>query len=400
MRFLIVCLALISYSSVSFSETVSSSLDSLNGDFSFSEGNLLSAKLKTDVGQTDNFLRSHDNEQATSFIALSPEVFVQTQGAGSLFQLQAKASYFSFDKFSNDNHTDYSVLSKYHLRFAESQKIFLTGYIADTYEYRGTGLSLGEADTLEEGDVRRNKFINVGYLYGHENSLAKAKVLFGYRDFSYTTRESITKPLAYTSNYVQGNFDYLITGNTYFSTKLQYENYGYDMNADLEREQYLTLAGIKWRSTQQTQLNVLLGYEKNAFTNEAFEDEDKFTWQVKMLWNPIARIQFDFSSGSEVKDSYKTIKSVNLSDYYYLGLRYDLNEKLQFKFNVKIVNEDVISLESRINEDHFETKAQLEYQWRYWLSVFAQYNYNTFDSTNVLQDYDLQAGSVGVEIAF
>mgnify|MGYP000291143453 CR=1 FL=1 len=400
MRFLLLLVAFVGYCSNSYSATVYSSIDSLNGEFSFIEGNLLSTEIKTEFGQIDNFLRSHDDGQKTNFLELSPELFVQTQGSGSLFQLQAKASYFTFDEFSSDDHYDFSVLSKFHLRFAQSQKIFLTGFIADNYEYRGTGLSLGHPNALEKGDIKRDEFLNIGYLYGHQDSLAKAKFLIGYRDFAYLTRKNITKRLAYSSSFFQGDFDYLVTGKTYFSTKVQYEDFSYDMDADLERKQYLALAGVKWRSTELTQMQLLLGYEKAVFINDAFDEKDRFAWQVKMLWNPLKRIRLDFSSGSEIKDSYKLVKSVSYSNYYDLGLSYDFNEKLEFNIRVKIVNEDVVTIEDAIKEDHFETTTRIQYQWRHWLSAFAQYNTNTFDSTIIMNDYDLQAVSVGIVVTF
>jgi len=400
MRFLLVLVAYISYISISFSTTVYSTIDSLNGEFSFSEGNQLSTAIKTEFGQIDNFLRSNDNKQKTNFLELSPELFIQTQGAGSLFQLQAKASYLTFDEFSSDDHYDFSVLSKFHLRFTESQKVFLTGFIADDYEYRGTGLSLGSPNSLKEGDTRRNEFLNLGYLYGHQDSLARAKFLVGYRDFAYLTRKNITKRLAYSANYLQGDFDYLITGNTYLSTKVQYEDLSYDMNPDLERKQYLALAGVKWRSTELTQLHILLGYENSVFSNKAFKEKDRFAWQVKMLWNPLQRIHFDFSSGSEIKDAYKIVKSVSFSNYYNLGVSYDFNEKLEFILRGKVINEDVVSVGYTIKEDHFETTTRIQYQWREWLAAFVEYNYNTFDSTRIMHDYDLQAGSVGMVVTF
>jgi hypothetical protein len=172
------------------------------------------------------------------------------------------------------------------------------------------------------------------------------------------------------------------------------------MNADLERQQYLALVGAKWRSTELTQLHVLLGYEQANFANDAFGTKDNFAWQVKMLWNPLTRIRLDFSSGSEIKDSYKIVKSISFSNYYDLGLSYDFNEKLEFTFRGKIIKEDVVSIESKIEENYFETTTRLQYQWRHWLSVFTQYNYNTFDSTRIMHDYNLQAISVGATVTF
>lgn len=396
-RFLLL-IAFFSYSSLSYATNVRSNIGSLDGDFSFTEGNQISADIKTEIGSIDNFLRSEDDKQQTNFLAISPDLFIQTQGSGSLFQIQAKASYNTFDEFSDDDHLDFSVLSKFHLRFAESQKIFATGFIGDEYEYRGTGLSLGAPNLLEEGDTKRNEFLNFGYLYGHQDSLARAKILAGYRRFTYLTRESITQRLAYSTNYLQGDFDYLISGNTYFNTKLQYENFSYEMNDDLERKQYLALAGVKWRSTELTQLQLLLGYEVANFNKEAFDEKDHFAWQVNMRWNPLSRVRFNFTSGSEIKDSYKLVKSISFSNYYDLGVSYDFSEKVIFTLHGKLVSEDIESLENKSSEESLEAAAGVNYQWRHWLSGYAKYEFNTFDSSRILYRYDLQSFSVGVVV--
>lgn len=383
-----------------FTVTGYSAVNNYNGEFPFTEGNFLSTKIKTDFGQVDNFLRSNDNKQETSFLKIAPELFIQTQGSGNLFQLKANASYQTFDQFSDDNHYDFSLLSKFHLRFAESQKIFVSGYLADIYEYRGTGISLGEANTLAEGDTRRNGFINVGYLYGHKDSLARAKFLLGHRNFSYLTRKSITKSLAYDTNYAQGNFDYLITGKTYFSTKVQYERISYDKNQDLDRQQYLGLAGIKWESTELTQLHVLIGYQSASFANDTFKREDGFAWQLNMFWNPLERIRFNLSSGSEITDSYKIEKSVSVSNFYSFGLFYSFTDELTLTINSKIVNNDIVGEINTSKEENFEFKTNIDYQWRHWLSTYARFNYNTFDSSKLKHDFDLQAFSVGLEVIF
>ena len=400
MRYFLLFTALICYSAFSFSTTVTRNLDGLNGEFSFSEGNLLLTEVSTGLGQIDNFLRSNDSSISTNYIELSPELFLQTQSDTSLFQIQAKASYFAFNEFENDNHYDFSVLSKYHLGFAQSHKVFFTGFIADEYEYRGTGLSLGHPHLLKEGDIQRNEFLNMGYLYGHQNSLARAKILIGYRDFAYQTRKNITDKLAYSTNYLRGDFDYLITGKTYFSSKIQYENFTYDMNDDLEREQFLLLAGVKWQSTELTQLHMLFGYENALFSNNTFDEKDRFSWQVSMLWNPISRVRLNFTSGSEIKESYKLVNSISLQNYYSLSIDYDFTQRLLLSINGKIVNEEVIETISEISEDDVEMSVKIKYQWRDWLSVFAQYQYDSFDSTIKTNSYDLQDVSLGVVVTF
>ncbi len=383
-----------------FSDTVSVNRDHLNGDFSFSEGNLLQGSVKADLGQIDNFLRTETSKQNTSYVQISPELFIQTQGEESLFQIKATLDYLAFEKFSSDDHVDFSVLSKVHFKLAESQKLFVTGFIGDDYEYRGTGLSLGEPSSIDEGDTKRNEFFNVGYLYGHQDSLARAKILLGYRDFSYQTRASLTSQLSYSSNYLQADFDYLITGKTYFSTKVQLEDFNYQANVDLERKQYLALAGVKWHSSELTQLHLLMGYEKAVFNNETFANKARFAWQINLLWNPIERIRINFGSGSQISDSFKIAKSINFSDYYSVDLTYDFTDRIALNMSGKMIKEDVVEVDNEIEEEHFETTVRLQYHWREWLSIFTQFSYDNFDSTVVINNYDVQAASVGVVVTF
>jgi len=400
MRFLLLYIVILAYSSLSFSKAISSKIDNLNGEFSFTEGNLLSSSIETSLTQTDNFLRSQDNNQTITTGELSPELFIQKQSAGSLFQLQAAGKYQANSNFSQDNHLDYSLLSKFHLRFAQSQKVFVTGFITDKYEARGTGLSLGDADSLVEGDSKRNKFFNVGYLYGHEDSQARAKFIAGYRDFGYQTRKSVTQHLSYSSQYFQGNFDYLMSGKTYFSTKIEYEDFSYRNNDELERQQYQALAGVKWRSTELTQLHLLFGYEKTFFANNAFAEEDRFAWQVNFLWSPLERLRLNVNSGTSIKDSYKITQSINFADSYGLTVSYDVNERLTLQFSGKLVHEDVVATDNTTSEDHIENSLGMQYQWQHWLSVFARYQYDSFDADIVTNNYDVQALSTGVVITF
>ena len=398
MRLLLILIAFIGSASLSYSKTVSTTSDGLNSEFSFSEGNQLSAELKTEYGKIDNFLRSKEEQQDTSFIAISPELFIQTQGDGSVFQLQAKANYFTFDEFSNDDHHNFSLLSKFHLKFAESQKVFVTGSISKDYEYRGTGLTLGEANSIDEGDSKRNKFFNAGYLYGHQDSLARIKFLVGNRDFAYLTRKEVTEQQTYSSNYAQGHFDYLITGNTYVSTKVQFEDFNYDANIDLARKQYVALAGVKWRSSELTELQLLMGYEKAIFDNNIFEDNSRFAWQANMLWQPLSRVTFDLSAGSAIKDAHKVEKSISYSDYFNLGVNYDFSDRLQIKVSGKAASNDVVSIDNTIKEEQLALAMGLNYQWRNWLSALVQFHYNTFDSNRIQYDYDLKAISVGINV--
>lgn len=400
MRILLLLIALFCYSSVSFSAAIDRALDRLNGEFSFSEGNILNAELNTQSGHLDNFLHKKTDKEETNYLKLSPDVFFQTQTTDQLFQIQVKADMLAFDDFSDDNHINRSIFSKYYLGLADNKRIFLSGYLEDEYEYRGTVLSLAEPYSVEEGDMKRDGFFNVGYSFGHEESLATAEVIMGYRSFNYLTRKDFTEPLKYSTNYIQGEFDYLITGKTYFSTKVNYEDISYTMNPDLERKQYVALAGIRWISTDVTEMRVLLGFVRSIFNTDTFSIKDRFAWQAKILWKPVNRFRVELTSGSEIKDSFSIIKSIKVSQYLNLGFGYVFKDKLIFGINGSIVDEEVVDSIRTTTENHFVANALIQYRFRDWFSVYTKVKYNTFDSTRIDHNYDLTNYSVGLIVSY
>jgi len=215
---------------LNFPQVNAASVDSYNGQFRYVEGNIIEGEVQSKFGVVDNFFSSNENPQTTNFFAVTPSIFLQAQLNENLLQISAKSEYVKFSDFSQDDHNDISLLSKYHLKLAQSQKLFVTGAYKESYEYRGQGLSLGDGEALDEGDNKEQYFINAGYLYGHEKSIARAKVLIGHRSFAYQTRKEQTRKLSYIGDYIQGGFDYLISGKSYLTSKLQYENIDYSEN--------------------------------------------------------------------------------------------------------------------------------------------------------------------------
>ncbi|MGL1956505.1 MAG: outer membrane beta-barrel protein [Colwellia sp.] len=398
MPFIFLAFTFFIFTFYSKAESVNSTVDPFNGDFQYIEGNKLAASLALNAGTIDNFLRENKDKKSTGFLSAKPQVFVQSQFNENLFQFKASLNYLNFDEFSEDDHNNLSLLAKYHLRLASNQKVFFTGHFQNDYEYRGTGNSLGNGSSLEQGDESQKFFANAGYLYGHEQSIAKAKFLIGHREFSYETREEITKGLNLTSNYIQGNFDYLISGNTYSSTKVQIEDIDYEFNDSLSRQQYSMLTGIAWQSSALTELHLLLGFEKAVFSALSLPDEDAFIWQANLKWSPIDSTRINFSSGRTIKSSNKLEDSISVVDFYDISVNYDFTERVQLSTLFKILNEDINLLTAQTVEDSLLANVTLNYDWRDWLSVFVKYDYNDFDSPMISNTYELSVLSLGFTV--
>ncbi len=383
---------------LNFYQANAASVNSYNGKFRYVEGNVFEGEVQSKFGVVDNFFSSHDNPQASNFFEVSPSVFLQAQFDENLLQISAKSQYVKFSDFSQDDHNDISLLSKYHLKLAQSQKLFVTSAYKESYEYRGQGLSLGDGQALEEGDNKEQYFINAGYLYGHEKSVARAKILVGHRSFAYQTRREQTRKLDLTGDYLQGSFDYLISGKSYLTSKLQYEKINYSDNDALTRKQYSALLGLKWQSTYATEVKLLFGYEKALFADSDLSDETSFVWQGNLTWRPLERLSISALTGRNIQDSNKLDNSISVVDSYAFNINYAFTERVSLYTNTKIANKSITSSSTVIDEDTLSTGIGSKYQWRDWLAVSVDYHYNDLASSQPNHSYDTNRYSLNLTL--
>ena len=145
---------------------------------------------------------------------------------------------------------------------------------------------------------------------------------------------------------------------------------------------------------------ILFGYEKAQFDNSLFKSNNRFAWQVSVLWNPIQRLKLNFISGSEIKNSNKIEKSVNYANYYGVKLDYDFTDRFLLHISSKLMDDEFVGLENLTKEDHISASMRLQYRWRHWLNAFVQYSYDNFDSTIIKDNYDLRMASFGFVVTF
>ena len=148
------CFTALAYVSIYLGAGVYSSSLFAGGYFDNTSGNMLTASLLTEVGTDDNFLNTNSNKQSTVYYTLKPNFFVQTQFGRNALKLNALSSHVRYSKFSQDNHSDMNLLSSYRFKFADNKTLIMKAERNDVYESRGTGLTLGAADTLSTGDKK------------------------------------------------------------------------------------------------------------------------------------------------------------------------------------------------------------------------------------------------------
>jgi hypothetical protein len=389
---------LLNFLSILFFALIASFIADAKTDFNIDSGNKLTGKLSSEYGQISNFFSERTNEKSTGYFKLAPSFFIQTQLSRHLMQLDGNISHYKFTDSSEDNHSDLSFKPKYFFKIDKNKTLFAEVKLLEAYEYRGTGLSLGNAQSLSTGDDKKTVSTNVGYLYGQIDSVAKLKFSVGKNDFRYKTRRSVNESLDREDSLANVAFDYLLSGKTYFAVDLAYTQSDFQYNEQLNKETFAALVGLKWQSTAITQLQALMGYQELNFEDKSLASDSGFKWRVDMNWHPRTytkmnvNTQRSFEATNRLADSYRVVDSHNLQ------ITNQFTNYFQTSAVIGYRQEKIIYADKTDKESYIYSEVKLNYQRNKWLTVFAGFTFKDFDASQEKLNYQGNSLSFGFSV--
>ncbi|GAA6205136.1 outer membrane beta-barrel protein [Thalassotalea sp. SU-HH00458] len=366
--------------------------------FNTESGNFFNLSLHSEVGQTDNFLFTNQHEQQTSFITLSPSIALQTQFDNQLFNLEFESEHIKFQDFSKDDHTNYTLAPRYQFKIAANKAFFIKTTIANIYENRGTGLTLGKANLLTKGDKRESSDFSVGYMYGSQTSVAKLTAELGQFTHQYNTRRDQTYLLDQQKRYANISFDYLLSGQSYLATNIAFENITFEHNNVLNKKKYTALAGMKWQTTEISQLALLLGYQQIKFAQTAFHDDDGFKWRFDWQWHPIYSTKVVISTERDFQEANRLSNSYRIVDNFDIKLTSRLSDLFNATAIVGTKREKIIYQQGKEKEHFLYSQFTVQYQRNEWLSFYLKYQYQDLDASEIMLDYQRNSISIGFDV--
>jgi hypothetical protein len=358
-------------------------------------GNHFNLSLKTEVGNEDNFFFENNGKVATTFFTLSPSISMQAQFERQLFSIKAISKHTKYQDFSKDDHTNFTLAPRYQYKLAENKALFINSSIENLYERRGTGLTLGEGSLINKGDDIEITEVSAGYIFGSKESVAKLKIEIGHYESAYQTRRDITYRLDKQNDFVDLSFDYLLSGQTYIATNIFYENIVSENNALLDKEKQIALMGIKWQTTEISQLALLVGYQQIKFNESTFADDDSFKWRFNFNWHPIHSTKVAFRSERDFEEANRISNSYRVVDSYDININTDFTDFFEVTAVIGAKQEKIIYQQGSESEDYLFTNIQVNYKRNDWLSFFLRYDYNDLDSSESEYNYQRNSLSIG-----
>ena len=367
-------------------------------EFNTLPGNVFKLSLNTEVGQIDNFLYASQDEEKTAYLALFPTIEIQTQFDRQLFSFDFKSQHRKYQDFSRDDHTNFTLAPSYQYKLAENKALFVNASLANLHEMRGTGLSLGNATSLSKGDELEIFDFSVGYLFGNKESVAKVKIELGQFDSKYQTRREETYLLDQQKSFADISFDYLLSGQSYFATNVSFDNISFKHNKLLDKKKYTGLAGVKWQTTEISQLALLVGYQQIKFANSAFKDDDGFKWRFDWNWHPIYSTKVSLSTERDFEEANRLSNSYRVVDSYNIKIKSNLTDYFIATAVIGSKREKIIYQQANEKEIYLFSQFQVNYQRSESLSFYIKYDYKDLDSSEIIFNNQRNSISIGFDV--
>lgn len=358
--------------------------------------NKLAFKVATEAGYIDNFLYESSHEQSTAFYTLSSSMDLSSKSQQSAFNINANIATHLFDKFNDDNHTDFNIIPKYQFKFSQNQQLHVSALWLNKYSYRGTSLSLGQADVLNEGDTQETVGAMFGYEHGTLESQGRLNFDLNYQESEFTTRRDDTSKLDTEILTMKSSFDYLLSGKTFLAFDLDYKIIDYPNDPLISRNSLAGLIGVRWHTTVISELSFLVGYQNLSFDDSRLIDDSAVKWRFDYTWRPSDFTTLHIVSNRKFDETYRLISSYRLAQTHQIDVQHDFTDSLSLLLTVGINNDEFITPDTNNDEDYLFTTLDINYHYSERLSFRASYDYKTLDAN--YGDIDFAYNKIGISL--
>jgi hypothetical protein len=257
----------------------------------------------------------------------------------------------------------------------------------NSYIDRGTGLSLGVAETLSEGDKKENIGAGIGYEYGTFESQGKLNFEVTFHENALTTRRANTSRLDTEILNVKSSFDYLLSGKTFLAFDIDYKVTEHPNDPIINRDSIAGLVGIKWYTTVISELNFLVGYQQLKFEDSRLSDDHAFKWRFDYIWRPSDFTQVHIMSNRNFDESYRLVSSYRLAQTHQIDFEHAFSKHFNVLASIGINNEKFISPLNTQKEDYLFSTLTFDYRHSDRLSFQLNYHYKSLEVSANNIDY-------------
>ena len=346
--------------------------------------------LDTRLEYTDNVLRTPDDDKDSMISVIKPRVQAWMENGLNTYSLAYTMIDTRYFDSSRDDYTDNQLnLDIYHEFNARNRANLYAEYF-DAHEERGTGLSEGVAELLDEPVEFERTTLGGDYTLGSAQSRGRLLLAGKTRDIEYQNFRETTRYRDYSNYGLGATFFWRIKGKTDLVAEVRYQETEYDKvdptsrEGTLDSEEYNYLVGLSWDATAKTSGSVKVGAYDRTYDSNERSDSNGFSWEADVSYQLRTYSIFTLASKRFSAETNGAGDAVN-ANRTTLGWSHNWNKRSSTNLTLGYLNEDYEGTERE--DDEYQVSASYNYAMRRWLDLGAGYSYADRDSDIDLYEY-------------
>ena len=367
------------------------------------ESFVLVPTLNTRTVFDDNIYSLDANEVSSFSQVVNPNFTFLAQDRLNVYQLFYNLNAAGFANDSNDSYNDHKLGVSAHLEPSVRLRYDAGLTYALLHDDRGTGASSGfgidqirgdgTAANLGMGEVDKFNLATIsgGVEYGAKTARGSLVANGDINQKRYSRQSSADARDNDTVNVLLGLRARLMPKTT-FLVDYEISDTNYD-GASPDTKDNRILAGITWENAIQSTGKLRLGQSNRQIDGAA--DLDKFTWDLGLIWKPVALDTISINGGARASDGVNntTIENTN----YSVSWTHDWADRFNTTLSLGVSEDDyqgVVRTDESTSYGIF-----VNYQMRRWLVLSAGINSSDKDSTEPNVSNKRNVMSIGAQVS-
>ena len=367
------------------------------GNYSTDSGIVITPIVHAGYKYDDNIFNQDNNTSSSGVFTLAPSASFLLDDGINNYQLDVNLESGTFFDSSDDNYLTGGLLFTSHLEPSSRSRFDIVVEANTDVEARGTGITEGSADSVEEPLEYNEQLAQLTYEYGSQGANARVALTGGFYSKKYTNFSAVTQFRSFNRSTLGSTFFYSTNANTDAFIELKGRAIRYDLDQNVSRDSDVIsiLAGVNWKATELTSGTFKIGHERKDFDDNNRENFSGLSWEANVDWKPLSYSVLSLETSRKAKDP--NVQGDYISESQYgLNWRHEWNEKLATTVNYNYMREKYTGIDRLDKSNNFYT--DVSYEFKRWLDVSLYLRYTDQDSTNSNVIYDKNV--IGLDFTF
>lgn len=333
------------------------------------------------VGRDDNVLLTEADEIDSTFYQLSPGFNIDARGRNQVLQLAYRADIVRYQDSEEDNFVDHNLRSQYDIAFDRRNFLRLGVDYLRGHEARGST----DRGIRERPDRFRLTSPNITYAFGAPGARGRIEAYYSHGDRRYLNNRETTAAFDRKSHEGGGAFYVRAGTRTYFLAEARLTDIKYrELNIAGDSEERRYFGGISWEPTALTSGTFKVGRFEKRFDSGLPSYSDT-AWEASVTWAPRTYSKVDFFTSRTAYES-TGLGSFIVSDIYGGSWAHAWNSRLSTTLSARFQDDDYQGFDR--TDETTVLGFRVDYRFRRWLTVGAEYVHTRRDSNRPTFDYD------------